>query len=61
MARFLGNNESAFESARSQFWVVDAKVRSHIQISQVIKLSIIVLQLSGFEFLFMVGLDNSHF
>lgn len=26
MARMLGNNESAFESARSQFWVVDAKV-----------------------------------
>lgn len=25
MARMLGNNESAFESARSQFWVVDAK------------------------------------
>ncbi|CAA6669727.1 unnamed protein product [Spirodela intermedia] len=24
MARLLGNNESAFESARSQFWVVDA-------------------------------------
>lgn len=28
MARMLGNNESAFESARSQFWVVDAKVRT---------------------------------
>ena len=26
MARMLGNNESAFESARSQFWVVDAMV-----------------------------------
>lgn len=26
MARMLGNNESAFESARSQFWVVDANV-----------------------------------
>ncbi|KNA08463.1 hypothetical protein SOVF_162370 [Spinacia oleracea] len=25
MARMLGNNEAAFESARSQFWVVDAK------------------------------------
>lgn len=25
MARMLGNNESAFESAKSQFWVVDAK------------------------------------
>lgn len=25
MARMLGNNESAFGSARSQFWVVDAK------------------------------------
>ncbi|XP_042505148.1 NAD-dependent malic enzyme 62 kDa isoform, mitochondrial-like isoform X3 [Macadamia integrifolia] len=25
MKRMLGNNESAFESARSQFWVVDAK------------------------------------
>ncbi|KAJ6822048.1 NAD-dependent malic enzyme 62 kDa isoform, mitochondrial [Iris pallida] len=25
MARMLGNNESAFESARSQFWLVDAK------------------------------------
>ncbi|KAK2978673.1 hypothetical protein RJ640_028835, partial [Escallonia rubra] len=25
MARMIGNNESAFESARSQFWVVDAK------------------------------------
>ncbi|KAB8653871.1 hypothetical protein FH972_026169 [Carpinus fangiana] len=25
MARMLGNNESAFESAGSQFWVVDAK------------------------------------
>lgn len=24
MARMIGNNESAFESARSQFWVVDA-------------------------------------
>lgn len=26
MARMLGNTEVAFESARSQFWVVDAKV-----------------------------------
>lgn len=26
MARMLGNNEVAFESARSQFWVVDANV-----------------------------------
>lgn len=26
MARMLGNNESAFESAKSQFWVVDAMV-----------------------------------
>lgn len=26
MARMLGNNELAFESAGSQFWVVDAKV-----------------------------------
>jgi len=26
MARMLGNNEVAFESAKSQFWVVDAKV-----------------------------------
>ncbi|KAI9179995.1 hypothetical protein LWI28_000017 [Acer negundo] len=25
MARMLGNNESAFDSARSQFWVVDAE------------------------------------
>ncbi|GMH22352.1 hypothetical protein Nepgr_024195 [Nepenthes gracilis] len=25
MARMLGNNKSAYESARSQFWVVDAK------------------------------------
>ncbi|XP_048495905.1 NAD-dependent malic enzyme 65 kDa isoform, mitochondrial isoform X2 [Beta vulgaris subsp. vulgaris] len=25
MARMLGNNEAAFESAKSQFWVVDAK------------------------------------
>ncbi|KAL7203973.1 hypothetical protein ACSBR2_017103 [Camellia fascicularis] len=25
MARMLGNNKSAFDSARSQFWVVDAK------------------------------------
>lgn len=32
MARMLGNNESAFESARSQFWVVDAKVSSNSQI-----------------------------
>jgi malate dehydrogenase (decarboxylating) len=24
MARMLGNNEVAFESARSQFWIVDA-------------------------------------
>lgn len=30
MARMLGNNESAFESARSQFWVVDAKVSSFV-------------------------------
>lgn len=29
MARMLGNNESAFGSARSQFWVVDAKVRNY--------------------------------
>lgn len=28
MARMLGNNASAFESARSQFWIVDAKVSS---------------------------------
>jgi hypothetical protein len=27
MARMLGNNEVAFESARSQFWIVDAHVR----------------------------------
>lgn len=27
MARMLGNNELAYESAGSQFWVVDAKVR----------------------------------
>jgi hypothetical protein len=26
MARMLGNNEVAFQSAKSQFWVVDAKV-----------------------------------
>lgn len=26
MARMLGNNEVAFESARSQFWIVDAHV-----------------------------------
>jgi len=26
MARTLGNNEDAFESARSQFWVVDVNV-----------------------------------
>lgn len=26
MARLLGNNEVAFNSAKSQFWVVDAKV-----------------------------------
>ncbi|CAN6283977.1 unnamed protein product [Urochloa humidicola] len=24
MARMLGNNEVAFESARNQFWIVDA-------------------------------------
>ena len=32
MARMLGNNESAFDSAGSQFWVVDAKVSSNSQI-----------------------------
>jgi hypothetical protein len=26
MARMLGNNKVAFESARSQFWIVDANV-----------------------------------
>jgi hypothetical protein len=26
MARMLGNNDVAFESARSQFWIVDAHV-----------------------------------
>lgn len=26
MARMLGDTETAFDSARSQFWVVDAKV-----------------------------------
>ena len=26
MARMLGDNETAFDSASSQFWVVDAKV-----------------------------------
>lgn len=26
MARMLGNNDSAFESAGRQFWVVDAEV-----------------------------------
>jgi malate dehydrogenase (decarboxylating) len=26
MARMLGNTESAYQSARSQFWVVDASV-----------------------------------
>ena len=27
MAGMLGNNDVAFESARSQFWIVDAHVR----------------------------------
>lgn len=27
MARMLGNTETAFDSAQSQFWVVDAQVR----------------------------------
>ena len=29
MARMLGNNEHAFDSAQRQFWVVDAEVSSH--------------------------------
>ena len=33
MARMLGNNESAFDSAGSQFWVVDAKVSNQISFS----------------------------
>lgn len=33
MKRMLGNNESAFDSARSQFWVVDAKVSNQISFS----------------------------
>lgn len=38
MARMLGNNEAAFESARSQFWVVDAMVskRKTLQFLEVI-------------------------
>ena len=30
MARMLGNNKTAFDSAKSQFWVVDANVSSII-------------------------------
>ena len=33
MARMLGNNESAFDSAGSQFWVVDAEVSNQISFS----------------------------
>ncbi|XP_070012691.1 NAD-dependent malic enzyme, mitochondrial-like isoform X1 [Nicotiana tabacum] len=32
MARMLGNTEIAFESARSQFWVVDAKGHMYEQV-----------------------------
>lgn len=36
MARMLGNNELAFEGARSQFWVVDAKVSDGIMFRTVL-------------------------
>jgi hypothetical protein len=44
MARMLGNNEVAFESARSQFWIVDALVswitKDHLTIAYYFILSI---------------------
>lgn len=39
MARMLGNTEIAFESARSQFWVVDAKVSFSSDVSFWLKIS----------------------
>lgn len=33
MARMLGNNETAFDSAQSQFWVVDAQVLLHSSVN----------------------------
>lgn len=46
MARMLGNNEVAFESARSQFWIVDAhvswKTKNHLTIHTFAGLPIIL-------------------
>jgi hypothetical protein len=46
MARMLGNNEVAFESARSQFWIVDAHVswitKNHLTIHTFAGLPIIL-------------------
>jgi hypothetical protein len=39
MARMLGNNEVAFESARSQFWIVDAHVS---RISKILFLYLVI-------------------
>lgn len=44
MARLLGNTESAFESARSQFWVVDAMVCG--------RLLLLLIMLKGMPVLF---------
>lgn len=50
MARMLGNTEHAFDSAKSQFWVVDANVSSII--SQELWISARQLCLQGLFFAF---------
>jgi hypothetical protein len=48
MARMLGNNEVAFQSAKSQFWVVDAKVLfSLMSILTTVQLYVLIIVFDG--------------
>ena len=49
MARMLGNTEVAFESARSQFWVVDANVSNLIQCSVLLSVCYCLINPSDFK------------
>lgn len=46
MARMVGNNETAFDSTRSQFWVVDANVSGRPNCSN-LNMQILTLLLIG--------------
>lgn len=57
MARMLGNNETAFKSAGSQFWVVDANVSSRWKYINSLKTAKYGLQL---DLLFLIEWGNIH-